>query len=69
MSIQFKNVDEFKKILMKEGYNHTSFAEVIEISQPFLSYIINGKRSPSPKVAKKMVETLGLKFDDIFYIE
>ena len=45
------------------GWSLRSLAERAEISAPFLSDIELGRRSPFPKVAKKLAERLGIKRD------
>jgi transcriptional regulator with XRE-family HTH domain len=69
MKIVLKDPDGLKKILLQKGYSQRSFAEATEISSPYFNQIINGDRSPSGKVAKKIVDVLVMDFDDIFFIE
>lgn len=69
MKITLKDTNEFKKILMAKGYSQRSFAESCEISSPYINQIINGEKFPSGKIAKKIVDVLGLEFSDIFFIK
>ncbi|OKP81595.1 hypothetical protein A3842_10970 [Paenibacillus sp. P3E] len=69
MNISFKDPKKFSKILMINGYNQRKFASAADISGPYMSQIIKGKRNPSPNMAKKICDTLDLKFDDIFFID
>lgn len=68
MKIQLKDPNEFRKMLLVHGYSQRGLAEKIELSSPYLNQIINGERCPSAKVAKKIVDEMGIKFEDIFFI-
>lgn len=69
MLIVFKDPDEFRKKLLVSGYSSRSFATQVGLSSPYFSQIINNKRNPSGKVAKKIVDELSVAFDDIFFIQ
>lgn len=69
MKIQLRDPNEFRKILLVNGYSQRSFAKKIQVSDPYLNQIINEERCPSAKIAKKIVDGLGMKFEDIFFIE
>lgn len=69
MKITLANANEFRKMLLVNGYSQRSMANKIQVSSPYLNQIINGERCPSAKVAKKIVDELGIKFEDIFFID
>lgn len=69
MKVILKNPSEFKKVLLQNGYSQRSFAEATQISPPYFNQIVNGERSPSGKLAKKIVDELNLPFEDIFFIQ
>ncbi|MNT63065.1 Helix-turn-helix domain protein [compost metagenome] len=69
MKIEFKDPKAFQRVLMSKGYSQRGFASYADISGPYMSQIIKGKRNPSPNMAKKICDTLDLKFDDIFFID
>jgi DNA-binding XRE family transcriptional regulator len=69
MKINLVNAYEFRKMLLVNGYSQRSLAKKIQISNPYLNQIIHGERCPSAKVAKKIVDELGIKFEDIFFID
>lgn len=69
MKIVLADKEKFAKGLIMNGYSMRSFGEKAGISVSSISMIINGKRHPSAKVAKRIVDTLGFTFDDIFFIE
>nr|WP_276519626.1 helix-turn-helix transcriptional regulator [Bacillus infantis] len=54
---------------MVNGYSLRSLAVKLGVSSPYLSQIINEKRNPSAKVAKKITEHFDKEFHDFFYIE
>jgi transcriptional regulator with XRE-family HTH domain len=60
---------DFKEILIRQGLSQRAFSEKAGISSPFLSQVLQGKRNPGPKTSKKMCDSLGVEFDDIFFIE
>lgn len=68
MIIILKNPDDFREKLLKNGYSIRSFANQIGLSSPYFSQIINNKRNPSGKVAKKILDELSLEFEEIFFI-
>lgn len=69
MKIKLKNIEEFKKLLLVNGYTQRSYGRAIGISEPYAHQIANGTRNPGPKIAKDTAELLNVKFDDIFFIE
>lgn len=69
MKVTLIDSKEFKKLLLQKGYSQRSFAEVTEISSPYFNQIVNGDRSPSGKVAKKIVDALEMTFEEIFFID
>lgn len=68
MRISFKD-EKFSELLMRNGDSLRSFARQAGISSPYMSQLIKGNRNPSPKMAKKICESLEVKFDDIFFID
>lgn len=69
MKVHLKDPNHFKKLLIIKGYSQSKLAKSIELSTPYLSQIINGERHPSGEVAKKIVDQLEIKFEDIFFIK
>ncbi|WP_413489246.1 helix-turn-helix transcriptional regulator [Carnobacterium divergens] len=57
---------EIKLAIFKKGLTQNEFSKKIGISPNMMSLIINGKRTPSPGTAKKIVNELNLGFDEIF---
>ncbi|MDF0359012.1 helix-turn-helix transcriptional regulator [Staphylococcus pseudintermedius] len=67
MNIQSK-ITEHKMIVLKKGLSVTDYAKNLDINISYANQIINGKRSPSPKLAKKMAEFLGVDIEKIFIL-
>lgn len=63
-----KNTDRLNELIIMKGFNKTDFAKEIQLSQPMTIQITNGDRSPSPKTARRIVETLECEWDEIFEI-
>lgn len=69
MNVKIKDSQDTTKRLILLGFSQRGFAKKIGISGPYLSQIISGKKTPSPKIAKKICDCLGAAFDDIFFIQ
>jgi DNA-binding XRE family transcriptional regulator len=69
MKILLKNSRQFQIMLIERGFSQRKFSKSIGTSETYLNQIINNKKSPSPAVAKKIVEQLGVEFQDIFTIQ
>jgi transcriptional regulator with XRE-family HTH domain len=68
MQISLKDSENLRKMLLVSGHTLRSFAEKVGLSSPYFIQIINNKRNPSAKAAKKITDGLALEFDDIFFI-
>jgi transcriptional regulator with XRE-family HTH domain len=69
MKILVRDSENFKKILMMNGYTLRSLAKKIGSSGGYLSQIVSGERNPGPAIAKKIVDEIGVEFEEIFFIE
>ena len=58
--------DALLKFREKAGFSQQYVAEKCEISQQAYSYIENGKRKPSVKVAKKIAEILNFPWEKFY---
>lgn len=64
------NRQAFQIALIKENLSQREFAEKVGFSRSHLSYILNGKREPSPALRRRILEKLReYTFDDLFIIE
>lgn len=52
--------------IFKKGLTNQEFAKIVGITPNMLSLIINGRKSPGPKTAKKIVEFLEVDFGELF---
>ncbi|SDI30259.1 helix-turn-helix domain-containing protein [Alteribacillus bidgolensis] len=64
-----KDTEELRLMIAREGKSLRDFSGEIGISQTYLSQILNGDYSPSPKVSRKISEGLNVEIDDIFLVE
>lgn len=67
MKIVTKDGTELKKMILKSGYSLKSFGEFVGISESQTHNVL-GRKPTSPASAKKIADTLGVSFDDIFFI-
>lgn len=58
--------NKIKKVRIMFGMTQKDVAEKIGITQAMYSYIENGKRKPSKKVAKKIEEVFGVS---LFFVD
>lgn len=63
------NSNALKKAMFLKGLNLSDLAIKTEVSTTYLSQIINGKKTPSPKLAKKIANVLDLDIEDLFEFE
>lgn len=68
MSIIINNMN-FKKAMFLKGYNLSDLSKELGIGISYLSSIANGKKIPSPKLAKSIANTLDVEIKDLFYFE
>ncbi|MGX8004535.1 helix-turn-helix domain-containing protein [Staphylococcus hominis] len=60
------NDKKVKYLMFLNGYNNNILAEELNIGSSYLSLVLKNKRKPSPMLAKKLAEKLGVNIDDIF---
>ncbi|GGI38308.1 MULTISPECIES: helix-turn-helix transcriptional regulator [Staphylococcus] len=68
MSILINNTS-FKKAMFLKGYNLSDLSKELGIGISYLSAIANGKKIPSPKLAKNIANVLDVEIKDLFYFE
>ncbi|MBK1406520.1 helix-turn-helix domain-containing protein [Staphylococcus hominis] len=68
MSISINQIT-FKKALFLKGYNLSDLSNELGIGISYLSAIVNGKKIPSPKLAKNIAIALDVEIKDLFYFE
>jgi predicted transcriptional regulator len=50
--------DDIINAIAKSGLSQTKFAKAIRVTQPAVSYWVNGKKSPRPRVVKRIQKLL-----------
>lgn len=65
------NINErlVKKAMFIKGLNLSDLSRETEVGISYLSQIVNGKKVPSPKLAKKIADSLDVEIEDIFEFE
>lgn len=65
--MKFKaNVEKLQKQLAVQGYNKTSFGRASGLSYQTLMNIFNKTQIASPKIAKKICDTLQIEITEVF---
>ncbi|MHA4767797.1 helix-turn-helix domain-containing protein [Staphylococcus capitis] len=65
----FINSNYLKKAMFLKGYNLSDLSNKTGVGISYLSQIINHKKNPSPKLAKKIADVLDVDIEDIFEFE
>ncbi|MCM3104743.1 helix-turn-helix transcriptional regulator [Staphylococcus caprae] len=60
------NTSKFKEAMFIKGFNLSDLSRETGVGISYLSQIINGKKIPSPKLAKKMAEVLQVEVNELF---
>ncbi|MEX3459093.1 helix-turn-helix transcriptional regulator [Staphylococcus hominis] len=58
-----------KSVIAFNGMSIKDFADELNLNNYFLNSIVNGKKTTSPKTAKKIVDYLGLDIKEVFEIK
>jgi len=58
--------DRLAELMYHKGWTRRHLAKVAEIGQVTAQQVCAGKRNPSAPVAKKIVDALGVEFNDVF---
>ncbi|HBE8224474.1 helix-turn-helix domain-containing protein [Staphylococcus aureus] len=64
-----ENTRKFKEAMFLKGFNLSDLSRETGVGISYLSQIINGKKIPSPKLAKKMAEVLQVEVNELFEFE
>ncbi len=69
MKVYLRN-ETIKKILMRKNKSQNWFAYRLGISTGYISQLMDGSRSPSPKLRERIMNNLPEhRFDDLFIIK
>ncbi|PTJ95623.1 helix-turn-helix domain-containing protein [Staphylococcus simulans] len=55
-----------KKMMFLKGWNMTEMANLIGVSTSYFSQIMNKRKKPSTKLAKKIADALDVEIKDLF---
>ena len=55
--------------LKRRHLTQGDFAALVPISPGYLSQLVIGDRSPSPRTTRLLLDALDVEFDDLFYVE
>lgn len=69
MKIIVKDSNKLRAMLIEKGFSQREFSRHTGLSENYFNQIVNHKKNPSPAVAKKISQQLGLEFHDVFQIE
>ncbi|MFJ7971725.1 helix-turn-helix domain-containing protein [Psychrobacillus sp. NPDC096389] len=68
MKIKVVDSVKLRALLIEKGFSQREFSRQIGMSENYFNQIINHKKSPSPAVAKKISNQLGVEFYEVFLI-
>lgn len=60
------NIPELRGYIAKRGYSLRGFSKHSGISISYLSLIVNNKKIPSPKIAKRISDSLNVDIEELF---
>lgn len=69
MKIVIKDTYATKLDIIKLGVNMRQFANRLDIGQSYLSNILQGKKNPSPALAKRIADEIGKPIQEVFDFE
>jgi len=69
LKIFVRDIALLNELVLKKGFTQRSFGRFIGISEPYANQVLNGKRNPGPRIAKKITDGLNVEFEEIFFIE
>ena len=55
-----------RRLMEQKGYSGTGLAKAVNVSDGYISLVVRKKRTLSPPLAKRICNTLGCDFKDIF---
>ncbi|OKP82844.1 hypothetical protein A3844_23025 [Paenibacillus helianthi] len=58
--------EKLTELMFRKGWTRRQLAKSAGIGEVTAQQVCNGQRNPSPPVAKKIVDALGVEFEDIF---
>lgn len=65
-AVKFRAAMEIENGLQERNLNKSQVAQILGVDRSYLTYIINGKKTPSPEMAKRIALLLGFDWR-VFY--
>lgn len=65
MQVRLKS-DALEAELIRRGWTHADLASKIHTSRPYISDLIAHRNRPGHSIRKRLLATLGKRFDDLF---
>ena len=59
---------KIKHVLVDKDITQKELAKAMGVSEPYISYVVNGYETPSAEMRKKIARFLGVKEKEIFEI-
>lgn len=59
------NTEKLKEILAEKNIGQQTLADAVGVTQTFISYVINGYKTPSIAVMKRIADFLGVTVDEL----
>lgn len=69
MKIYLRHPDTFKLKMVKKGFSVMALGKELGISPSYSYQVMNGKRSISAKLARRICDLLDESHDELFFIE
>lgn len=64
--IAIAKTEQLARLMFIRGLNQRGLAKLANVSVVSVNQIVNGTRKPSAPLAKKIVDALGVEFDEVF---
>ncbi|MDB5053924.1 MAG: family transcriptional regulator [Bacilli bacterium] len=68
MGVILNDLERLDKLIIKKGHSRRSFAKDVGLGEATVVQICSGRRNPSPRTARKIVDALNVEWDEIFEI-
>ena len=66
--LKIKNSKKTKEDIITLGFSVKDLSEKIGVTDSYLSTVLNGKRNPSPSLAKKISLILDKELSEVFFL-
>ena len=63
------NIEKLRKTRVLCGYSATKLSKMVGVSRYAISKVECSKQNPSPNMARKISDVLGVEFEELFTIQ